>query len=73
MQVERIHFDEIFDLAACHGNFSYRSAGRMHYGVQLDQGAIQQAGSSRAVAFGRAGDWSTVLGRRELASAQVRL
>jgi len=73
MKVERIHFDDIFDVAPYHGNFSYRSAGRLHYGVQLDKGVIPRGGSAWAVAFGRTGDWSTVLGWRDLSSAKVGL
>lgn len=71
MQIERIHFEEVFDVAA--GDFSFRSEGRAHYGVSLGHGTIPQAGATYAIAFGRAGDWNSVLGWRDLASPAVSL
>ena len=71
MQIERIHFEEVFDVAA--GDFSFRSEGRTHYGVGLGHGTIPQAGATYAVAFGRPGDWNSVLGWRDLASQEVIL
>lgn len=71
MQIERIHFDEVFDVAA--GDFSFRSEGRSCYGVNLGHGTIPQAGATYAIAFGRPGDWGSVLGWRDLASLDVTL
>lgn len=71
MQIERIHFEEVFDVAA--GDFSFRSEGRTHYGVSLGHGTIPQAGATYAVAFGRPGDWNSVLGWRDLGSPAVTL
>jgi len=71
MQIERIHFEDVFDVAG--GDFSFRSEGRTHYGVSLGHGTIPQAGATYAVAFGRAGDWNSVLGWRDLASQEVIL
>lgn len=71
MQIERIHFEEVFDVAA--GDFSFRSEGRTHYGVSLGHGTIPEAGAAYAVAFGRPGDWSSVLGWRDLGSPAVTL
>lgn len=71
MQIERIHFEEVFDVAA--GDFSFRSEGRIHYGVSLGHGTIPQAGATYAVAFGRPGDWNSVLGWRDLGSPAVTL
>ena len=71
MQIERIHFEEVFDVAA--GDFSFRSEGRTHYGVSLGHGTIPEAGATYAVAFGRPGDWNSVLGWRDLGSPAVTL
>lgn len=71
MQIEHIHFEEVFDVAA--GDFSFRSEGRTHYGVSLGHGTIPPAGATYAIAFGRAGDWGSVLGWRDLASPEVTL
>lgn len=71
MRIERIHFEEVFDVAA--GDFSFRSEGRAHYGVSLGHGTIPPTGATYAVAFGRPGDWGSVLGWRDLASQTVTL
>lgn len=68
MQLECIHFEEIFDVADSRGDFSFRSRGRAHYGACLRRGTVPRAGSTYLVAFARPGDWSSVLGWRETAS-----
>lgn len=73
MHIERIHFDEVFDAAPGRGDFSFRSAGETHYGVNLQRGTIPRAGATYVVAFGRARDWGSVLGWRDLASGEVML
>lgn len=73
MVVENVHFDEVFDVAAHGGNFSFRSRGRTEYGVRLSKQVVPAAGSTFAVALARPGDWSTVLGWRDLASNQIVL
>lgn len=73
MEIELIRFEQVFDVAAYHGNFSYRSAGRTHYGVKIRNGVIPHPGSTYAIAFGRAGDWSTVQGWRDLSAETVDL
>lgn len=73
MHIERIHFEEVFDVASGRGDFSFRSGGRTEYGVNPRRGTIPRAGAAYAVAFGRAGDWSSVLGWRDLASQEVML
>ncbi|MEH6434055.1 hypothetical protein [Massilia sp. DD77] len=73
MKIERIRFDEVFDVAACRGDFSFRSGGKTHYGVNLHNKVIPRAGSTYAVAFGRPGDWTSVLGWRDLATPAVGL
>ena len=73
MQVETIRFDEVFDVAARGGNFSFRTGGQTHYGARLDNNIIPAPGSTFAVAFARPGHWDTVLGWRDLASSEVEL
>lgn len=73
MHIERIHFEEVFDVAASRGAFSFRSAGHTQYGVNLRPGKVPPTGATYAVAFGRAGDWNSVLGWRDLASQEVML
>ncbi|MBQ5942770.1 MULTISPECIES: hypothetical protein [unclassified Massilia] len=73
MQVECIHFDEVFDVAAQRGDFSFRSQGRAQFGVNLHNHVVPRQGATYAIAFGRRGDWSTVLGWRDLASPAVGL
>ncbi|VXC03552.1 hypothetical protein [Massilia sp. 9I] len=73
MHIERIRFDEVFDVQAARGDFSFRSRGRPHYGVNLGNRVIPGAGTTYAVAFDKPGDWSTVLACRDLASSIVTL
>ena len=73
MHIERIRFDEIFDVAVGRGDFSFRSNGRTEYGVNLQGEVIPRAGATFALAFARPGDWSTVLGWRDLESLTVTL
>lgn len=62
MHIEEVHFDEVFDAQPGTGDFSFRSGGRAHYAVNLHRRLVPPAGSRYLVAFGTAGDWSTVLG-----------
>lgn len=73
MHIERIHFEEVFDVAPGRGDFSFRSGGRTEYGVNLRRGTIPRAGGTYAVAFARAGDWTSVLGWRDLDSQEATL
>lgn len=73
MQLERIHFEEIFDVVDRRGDFSFRSRGRAHYAACLRRGVVPRAGSTYLVAFARPGDWSSVLGWREASSQQAVL
>lgn len=73
MRIEEIHFDEVFDAQPRRGDFSFRGAGQVHYGVQLQNGVIPRDGARFAIAFADPGNWSTVLGWRDLASAEVTL
>jgi len=69
MHIERIHFDDVFDVNRQQGDFSYTSEGVKRYGARLRRGLIPCAGSTYLVAFAEAGDWSTVLGWRNLDTA----
>jgi hypothetical protein len=71
MHVEKIRFDEVFDVVAEDGNFSFRSQGHTHYGVKLQKQLIPHEGSTYAIAFAKPGDWTTVLGWRDIASTEV--
>lgn len=73
MHIEKVRFDEVFDVAAQRGDFSFRSQDRVQYGVRLGQHVIPRAGASFAIAFAEPGKWDTILGWRELASPHVTL
>ncbi|MCA1244998.1 hypothetical protein [Massilia sp. MS-15] len=73
MHIEQVQFDEVFDVQPARGDFSFRCAGRPVYGVNLHSGVIPRPGSRFAVAFGKRGDWNSVLGCRDLASSKVLL
>jgi len=72
MHIERIDFDDVFDIQPGPGDFSFRSRGQTHYAVNLRR-LIPQAGSSYLVAFAKPGDWSTVLGWLDLQTGTRRL
>lgn len=73
MHVEQVHFDEVFDTQPLRGDFSFKSRGRIQYGVNLRSGVIPRDGATWAVAFAEPGDWSTVIGWRNLALPAVTL
>jgi len=73
MQVQQVRFDEVFDVVDGRGDFSFRSRGRVEYGVHLHPGVVPRSGATYAVAFGESGNWATVLGWRDLASTEARL
>jgi len=73
MHIETIRFDDVFDVAARGGHFSFRTGGKTHYGVKLQNNLIPHAGSTYLIAFAQPGHWDTVLGWRDLASREVRL
>lgn len=73
MQIERVHFEDVFDVDTFRGNFSFRARQRTHYGVRLHSRLVPRKGSVYAIAFGRAGDWSTVLGWREIGTPGIGL
>lgn len=73
MHVEKVRFDEVFDIVAHRGSFSFRSGNRTHYAARLRHHVIPRPGSTFAIAFAEPGKWNTVLGWRELASPDVTL
>lgn len=73
MHIETIRFDDVFDVAARAGDFSFRSNGKAHYGARLQNNLIPRPGSTYTIAFAQPGRWDTVLGWRDLASDDVRL
>lgn len=73
MHIETIRFDDVFDAAAHGGHFSFRSSGKTHYGVKLQNNLIPRAGATYTIAFAQPGHWDTVLGWRDLASSEVEL
>ncbi len=72
MQIEEIHFEEVFDVQALRGDFSFSMRGRPCYGVNLGNEVVPCQGARFAVAFVKPGDWSTVLAWRDLASKTVK-
>lgn len=73
MHVEQVQFDEVFDVAGSRGDFSFRSAGRTWYGMNILGGTVPRPGSTFAIAFAEPGNWATVLGWRNLALPGVML
>lgn len=62
MHIQRIDFDEVFDVHPGRGDFSFRHRAGVRHGVQLRRGVVPPSGASWLVAFARPDDWSSVLG-----------
>jgi hypothetical protein len=73
VHIQRIHFDKVFDVQPRRGMFSFASADGVTYSVHLPGRIIPREGATWAVAFGQAGDWSTLLGWRDLARQRTTL
>lgn len=73
MQIKKIQFEKIFDVAARRGDFSFKSGHHSYYGINLRRGVIPREGAPYAVAFGDHNDWSTMLGWRDLETGAVSL
>ena len=73
MHIERVRFDQVFDVGARARTFSFTSAGKTRYGVRLPGRIVPHEGAVYAVALARQDDWSTVLGWRELGTRHVIL
>ena len=66
MYLERIYFDEIFDVVMRRSAFSFKSGGQVQYGASLGNRVVPDEGSTFAVVFAQPDNWSTVLGWRDL-------
>jgi hypothetical protein len=73
MHLERIHFDEIFDVVMPRSAFSFKSGGRVRYGASLGHRVVPDEGSTFAVVFAQQDNWTTVLGWRDLRSDTATL
>ena len=73
MHVEQVEFEQVFDVQAGRGDFSFTSKGRSHYGVNLYRGMIPRAGATYLVAFAEKANWSSVLGWRDCAGGASEL
>ncbi len=73
MHIQRIHFDKVFDVQQRRGLFSFASADGVTYSVHLPGRVIPAEGATWAVAFAQPGDWSTLLGWRDLARQRTTL
>lgn len=71
MHIERIRFDKVFDVQA--RAFSFTSAGKHRYGVELPGRFVPHEGATYAVALAGPDDWSKVLGWREIGTREVFL
>jgi len=71
MHIQRIRFDQVFDVQTRARSFSFTSEGKHRYGIRLPGRIVPHTGATYVVAFAQRDDWSKVLGWRELGSAQV--
>lgn len=62
MHLEQVHFERVFDAQQMNGVFSFEGGGQVRYGVWLPGDAVPASGKRLVLAFGEAGNWSTVLG-----------
>jgi hypothetical protein len=71
MQIATIRFERVFDVQS--GTFSFESGGKRQFGVTFDHELVPRAGDTYAVALDEPGNWQTVVGWRDLATATVGL
>jgi hypothetical protein len=71
MHIEKIHFDEVFDVVG--GTFSFNTGGHKIYAVTIAPHMIPRPGTAYIVAFTKPKDWSTVVGWRDVASGEIVL
>lgn len=69
MHIEHIRFDKVFDVQA--RTFSFTSAGKNRYGVQLPGRIVPHEGATCTIVLERPDDWSRVLGWRELGGQEI--
>lgn len=73
MYIEKIHFDDVFDVVYNLGTFSFSAGAIKKYGVTIAPHMIPLPGATYAVAFTKPKDWRTVVGWRVLASGEIVL
>lgn len=71
--IEQVCFERVFDAQSGNGEFSFESAGKRQFGVQLAAGHIPREGASYAVALRQKGNWQTIIGWRDLSTTYVTL
>jgi len=73
MHIECVRFDKVFDVQPHARVFSFSSAGKSRYAVELPGGMVPPEGATYAVALARPDDWSRVPGWREIGTQTVFL
>jgi len=73
MHLEQVCFERVFDAQQMNGVFSFESDGQVRYGVWLPGDAVPANGKRLILAFGEAGNWSTVLGWIDPATGELGL
>lgn len=71
--IEQVQFERIFDAQPGNGDFSFESAGKREFGVQLAGCHIPREGATYAVALREKGNWQKIIGWRDLATPDVTL
>lgn len=73
MYIEKIRFDEVFDVIPNLGLSSFSAGGKKTYGVAIAPHMIPQAGTTYLVAFTKPNDWQTVAGWRDCSTGELVL
>jgi len=73
MHLEPVRFERVFDAQQMNGVFSFESGGQVRYGVWLPGDSVPASGKRLILAFGEAGNWSTVLGWIDPATGELGL
>jgi hypothetical protein len=73
MHIEKIHFDDVFDVVHNLGTFSFRTGQIKKYEVTIAPHMVPRPGTTYVVAFTKPKDWRTIVGWRILGSEEVVL
>lgn len=73
MHIEKIHFDDVFDVVDNVGTFSFSTGGHKKYALTIAAHMIPRPGTTYIVAFRKPKDWCTVVGWRDVASGEITL
>ena len=73
MYIEKIHFDEVFDVVDNLGTCSFSTGGLKRCAVTIAPHMIPRPGTTYIVAFTKPKDWRTVVGWRDVASGEITL